>query len=133
MHIINIILVVLPAVEILTATGGCGYVSASWAAVGEKEECRIVQYIVSLSASRDIPLTENIYNNSYNFTGLYDDRLFNVAVIGTTTVGIVSNPDSTFVRTLSTYILYIYNMHYINVIIMYVLCKQTLVVYTYQM
>ena len=107
MYIVNIIHVDIPVVAILTATGGCGYVSASWVAIGEIEECRIVQYIVSLSASMDTSLTKNINSNSHNFTGLYDDRLFNVSVIGTTMVGILSNLNSTFVRTMSTYILYI--------------------------
>ena len=90
----------------MTATGGCGYVSTSWIAVGEREECRIVQYNVLLSVSMNVLMNVNVsYYNSYYFTELYDDRLFNVSVFGTTMVGILSNLDSTFVRTLSTYIL----------------------------
>ena len=100
----NAIHVDIPVVEILTATGGCGYVSATWIAVGEREECRIVQYNVLLSTSMNVLLNVNVYNNSHNFTGLSDDHPFNVSVFGTTMVGILSNLDSAFVRTLSMYL-----------------------------
>lgn len=100
----NAIHVDIPVVIILTATDGCGYVSASWISVGEREECRIVRYNVLLSISMNVLLNVNVYNNSHNFTGLSDDRLFNVSIFGTTMVGILSNLDSAFVKTLSMYL-----------------------------
>ena len=48
------------------------------------------------------------YNKSFNFTGLPDNTSFNSSILGIINMtGLVSNPSSTFVRTLSMY-MYVY-------------------------
>ena len=47
----------------------------------------------------------DIYNKSFNFTGLPDDTSFNITILGIIMTGeLFTNPSSTFVRTLSMYI-----------------------------
>ena len=74
-----------PVINIITATGGCGYVIVSWAVINNVPNdamCGIAHLIVTLS-SVDVSITEIVTVNYYNFTRLPDDTLFNVTVIGT--------------------------------------------------
>ena len=88
-----------PVVEIITATAGCGYVSVSWTATGNNNECRPVLYNVTLSSSTvdmTVPITSM---NTHNFTKLPDDTQFTVTVIGINMMGVPSDPVSTSVET----------------------------------
>ena len=76
-----------PVINITTSTGGCGYVYVSWTVIGnvpDDEMCGIGRITVTLS-SVDVSMTVMNAVNSYNFTSLPGDTLFNVTVIGTTT------------------------------------------------
>ena len=87
-----------PVVEITTTTGECGYVYVSWS-VTDSDVCSIGRFNVTLS-SKDIPVSVISQMNSHNFTGLPDDTLFNVTVIGIILTGTtVVNLDSTSLRT----------------------------------
>ena len=95
-------------VKITATAGGCGYVNVSWTTPNSSEVCRSTQYNVTLSSATVKIIISSVSLNSHNFTGLPDDTLFNVTVTGINTMGFVSNPDSTTVRTmicLSTYTL----------------------------
>ena len=88
-----------PVVEIITATAGCGYVSVSWTATGNNNECSPIQYNVTLSSSTvdmTVPITSM---NTHNFTELPDDTQFTVTVIGINMMGVPSDPVSTSVET----------------------------------
>ena len=99
-----------PVIEITTATGGCGYVYVSWIVTDSDldDVCSISHFNVTLS-SGDISMSIMIARLSHNFTGLPDDTLFNVTVIGidvtgTTTVSLAS----TSLRTKVTKSMFIY-------------------------
>ena len=69
----------------ITAAGGCGYVSASWSVINNVPDdvmCGIGRFNVTLS-SVDLSMTVITTMISYNFTGLPYDTIFNVTVIGT--------------------------------------------------
>ena len=72
-----------PVIEITTATGGYGYVYVSWTVLGNNDICEIVAFhVVLLSIS--VGITEQISTdmNSYNFTGLPDNTVFDITIIG---------------------------------------------------
>ena len=89
-------------IEITTATGGCGYVYVSWSVTDSDPDdmCSIGRFNVTLS-SVDISMSVTPpLMMSYNFTGLPDDTLFNVTVIGISLTGsAVVNLDSDSLRT----------------------------------
>ena len=96
----------VPVVEITTATGGCGYVYVSWTVIGNNDVCDIASFTVQL-VSVPMSITEQISTdmNSYNFTGLPDDTLFDITIIGSSPL-VNTDPVSTSVRTMifkSTY------------------------------
>ena len=94
----NIHYIERPVVEITTATGGCGYVYVSWN-VTDSDVYSIVRFNVTLS-SVDISMSVYSQMYSHNFTGLPDDTLFNVTVIGIILTGTtVVNLHSTSLRT----------------------------------
>ena len=71
-------------VQIATVKGGCGYASVSWSVVGndvDDDMCGIGSFNITLS-SMDISMTVITRMLSYDFTGLPDDTVFNVTVIG---------------------------------------------------
>ena len=89
-----------PVVDITTATGGCGYVSVSWTAIGNNDVCTPVQYNVTLSSSSTTDMIVLITSiNTYNFTELPDDTQFTVTVIGINVMGVASDPVSISVRS----------------------------------
>ena len=67
----------------ITATGGCGYVSVSWTVIDNNDICEIADFNVLL-VSVPTGITEQISTDkySYNFTGLSDDTLFRIGIIG---------------------------------------------------
>ena len=76
-------------IEITTATGGCGYVYVSWSVIGDVVDdlmCGIGSFNITLS-SMDISMTVITRSLSYDFTGLPDDTVFNVIVIGISVIG----------------------------------------------
>ena len=88
-------------VETTTATSGCGYVYVSWIVTDSDPDdgCSIGRFNVTLS-SVDISVSVISQMLSHNFTGLPDDTLFNVAVIGIILTGTtVVNLHSTSLRT----------------------------------
>ena len=101
-----------PVIEITTATGGCGYVYVSWSVTDSDPDdvCSIGRFNVTLS-SGDIFVLATTNTNFHNFTGLPDDTLFNVTVIGISlTETTVVNLNSVSLRTKlieSMFILYI--------------------------
>ena len=111
-----------PVVKITAKTGGCGYVYVSWTAPGSSDVCRITQYNVTLS-STTVNMTILINGtNFHNFTGLPDDTVFNVTVTGINDTELTGIPGSTSVRTLiciSTYVLIINYVWYINLVYVY--------------
>ena len=75
-----------PQVGITTIMGGFGYVYVKWVAIGNVHHddplCSINRFYVTLS-SVDISTTVIVISRiSRNFTGLPDDTLFNVTVVG---------------------------------------------------
>ena len=92
-----------PVVEI-TATGGCGYIYVSWTVIGNNDVCNIVSFTVEL-VSVPMNITERIQTdvNSYNFTGLPDDTLFDITAIGSSKL-VNTDPASTSVRTKGMYV-----------------------------
>ena len=62
---------------------GCGYIFVKWRVTGNRndEMCGIVRFYVisSYGNTSDTKITSMIM---YNFTGLTDDTLFNVTVVG---------------------------------------------------
>ena len=110
-----------PTVEI-TATGGCGYVNVSWTVIGNNDVCNIVSFTVEL-VSAPMNITERMQTdvNSYNFTGLPNDTVFNINVIGSSKL-VNTDVASSSVRTKSMYVsMYLY---------MYV-CTYVIVCYTH--
>ena len=79
----------------------------SWTAIDNNDICEIVDFIVLL-ISVPTGINEQISTdmNSYNFTGLPDDTLFSINVIGTSQL-VNTDPASTSVRTKSMYVLYV--------------------------
>ena len=72
-------------ISITTEVGGCGYVYVSWSVINnvpDDEMCGIGRVTIMLSSAY-ISMTEFPVLNSYNFTRLPDNTLFNVTVIGT--------------------------------------------------
>ena len=72
-------------INIIKTTGGCGYVRVLWIVINNVPDdvmCGIARFSVTLS-SVDVSMTVTPLMNSYNFTRLPDDTLFNVTVIGT--------------------------------------------------
>ena len=103
--IFTYIFVVNPLVEVTAVTGGCGYVSARWAAIGIISElCKTVQYNVTLSAIMNVSMPILTTANFHNFTGLPDDTLYDVTLFGHTVFGLFSNIEVTAVKTMSTYV-----------------------------
>ena len=90
-------------ISIITSTGGCGYVYVSWTVIGnvpDDKMCGIGRVTVTLS-SVDVSMTKIPVMNSYNFTRLPDATLFNVTVIGISTIdNNVISLDSTSVKTM---------------------------------
>ena len=77
-----------PVIEI-TATGGCGYVYVLWSVTDSDldDACSISRFDVTLS-SVDISMSVTPPSMmSHNFTGLPDDTLFNITVIGISLTG----------------------------------------------
>ena len=73
-------------INITTTTGGCGYVFVSWSVINnvpDDDMCAISRVIITFSPV-DVSITVMTGMISYNFTGLPDDALFNVTVIGAT-------------------------------------------------
>ena len=82
MYVISII--ERPQIKITTVMGGFGYVYVKWSVFGSlpyDDTCRIGHLNVIL-ASMDNSITAVTSGISYNFTGLPDDTLFNVTVVG---------------------------------------------------
>ena len=102
-----------PHVEIITETGGCGYVYVSWNVTNNIELCKVVQYNVTLSSSTVNMIIPNVAVDSYNFTGLSLDTLFTITVIGISKTGNVVNSDSTSIRTETTSINCMFSNTYI--------------------
>ena len=76
-------------VVITTATGGCGYASVSWSVndnANDDDMCGIGSFNITLT-SMDISMTVITRMLFYDFTGLPDDTLFNVTVIGINVIG----------------------------------------------
>ena len=91
-----------PVIEITTATGGYGYVYVSWIVIGKNDICEIVAFhVLLLSIPVGLPVRKQISTemNSYNFTGLPDDALFAITIIGSS-VAVNTDPASTSVRTM---------------------------------
>ena len=87
-------------VEITTATGGCGYVYVSWTVIDNNDLCEITNFYLQLvSVAMDTPKKISTDMNSYNFTGLPDDTLFDIAIIGGSML-FNTDPVSTSVRTM---------------------------------
>ena len=89
-------------IQITRATGGCGYVFMSWTVTDSDvdDDCSIGRFNVELS-SVDISVSVMSQMLSYNFTGLPDDTLFNVSVMGISLTGItVVNLVSTSLKTM---------------------------------
>ena len=74
-------------VDITTTTGGCGYVYVSWTLIGNNDICEITTFHLTLE-SFVMGIHEQISTdmNSYNFTGLPDDTLFYINIIGSSAV-----------------------------------------------
>ena len=106
-------------INMKATTGGCGYVSASWAVINNvpyDAMCSIARFNVTLS-SVDVSMTMITTVLSYNFTGLPYDTLFNVIVIGISING--KNVVSLAVTSVKTMIIesmcaYVYIL-YVNV------------------
>ena len=81
-----------PVIEITTATTGCGYVSVSWTATGNNDECSPVQYNVTLSSSTMNMIVSTTSMSTHNFTKLPKDTQFTVTVIGINMMGGASDP-----------------------------------------
>ena len=94
-------------IKITTVTGGYGYVSVSWTVIDNKDICEIVDFNVLL-VSVPTGITEQISTDmySYNFTGLPDDTLFRVTIIGRSPL-VNTDPASTSVRTMFLKSMYI--------------------------
>ena len=72
-------------INTITATEGCGYVSVSWTVINnvpDDDMCRIGHFNVTLS-SVGVYMTVSTTMISCNFTGVPDDTVFNVTVVGT--------------------------------------------------
>ena len=74
-------------INTIAVTGGCGYISVSWAVTNNvpddiNDMCGIGHFNATLS-SVGVSMTVSTAMISYNFTGLLDDTLFNATVIGT--------------------------------------------------
>ena len=97
-------------IEITTTTGGCGYVYVSWSVIDNEHDdvCSIGRINVILSSVDIFVLaTSNTY--FHNFTGLPDDTIFNVTVIGTDLIGTtVVNLASASLRTQAIESMFIY-------------------------
>ena len=96
----------IPAVEITTATGGCGYVYVSWTVLGNNDICEITTFhltLVSLVMGKPMgPTTQKSTDMySYNFTGLPDDTQFDISVIGSSAV-VNTDLVSVHVRTMDS-------------------------------
>ena len=106
LYIFTYIFVVNPLVEVTAVTGGCGYVSARWAAIGIISElCKTIQYNVTLSsASMNVSMPILTTTNFHNFTGLPDDTLYDVTLFGHTVFGLLNNVEVTSVKTMSMYV-----------------------------
>ena len=96
----------VPMVEI-TATGGFGYVNVSWTVIDNNNICEIVNFNVLL-VSVPTGITERISTDmySYNFTGLPDDTLFHISIIGSSEL-VNTDSASTSVRTMILKSMYI--------------------------
>ena len=74
-----------PQIKITMIMGGFGYIYVKWFVTGNVHHdpiCNIIRFIVTLS-SMDNSATVVVYSGiSHNFTGLPDDTLFNVTVVG---------------------------------------------------
>ena len=94
----------IPVVEITTTTGGCGYVYVSWTVIGNNDMCEITTFHLTLvSLVMGLPMgattqkSTNMY--SYNFTGLPDDTVFRITIIGSSQV-VNTDPVATSVTTM---------------------------------
>ena len=74
-----------PQIDITTIMGGFGYVYIKWFVTGNVHDdpiCSITRFIVTLS-SVDTPITVvDTSSISHNFTGLPNNTLFNVTIVG---------------------------------------------------
>ena len=88
-------------VHIATPMIGCGYVFVKWSATGniDDEMCGISHFDV-MSSYGDKSNTTRTSLVMYNFTGLPDDTLFNVTVVGINFRNDFIDLDSTSVRTM---------------------------------
>ena len=96
-----IIIIEIPVIKITMATSGCRYVYASWNVTDSDPDdgCSIGRFHVTLS-SVDISVSLMSQMLTHNFTGLPDDTLCNVTVMGISLTGItIINLASTSLRT----------------------------------
>ena len=77
-----------PVVEITTAASGCGYVYVSWSITDSNHDdmCSIGRINVAL-LSVDVSVSVMSQLLYHNFTGLPDDTLYNVTVMGISLTG----------------------------------------------
>ena len=102
-----------PMVEIATVTGGCGYVYVSWIVINNVPQdvtCGISGFTIVLS-SMDVSMTVMTTMITHNFTGLPDDTLFNITVIGTNINERKVSPASTAVKTMIIESMCAYKVH----------------------
>ena len=104
-----------PVVKITAATEGCGYVYVSWTVIGNNDICEITNFhatLVLIVMGLPMGITKQISTemNSYNFTGLSDDTLFDVTIIGSSRV-VNADPASTLVRTPKSMYVCMYIIH----------------------
>ena len=73
-----------PKIKITTVMGGFGYVYVKWFVTGIRDDplCSIGRFYVTLSSVDTSTTVVVISRISHNFTGLPDDTLFNVTVVG---------------------------------------------------
>ena len=90
----------VPVIEI-TATGGCGYVSVSWAVIGNNDACPVHAYTIKLLSSTMDELHNIITSNEQRkFNELPFNTLFYVTVLSHNVIAALSNSFTTSVRTL---------------------------------
>ena len=91
----------IPAVEITTATGGCGYVSVSWTVPDDNKKCPVRTYTIKLLSSTMDELDSALLSvNQHTFSGLSFNILFYVTIFSHYAFVPLNDSVTTFVRTL---------------------------------
>ena len=100
----------VPVIEI-TATGGCGYVSVSWAVIGNNDACPVHFYTIKLLSSTmdELYSIKTTNNKQRKFNELPFNTLFYVTVLSHNVIRALSNSFTTSVRTLDLKGMYKYN------------------------